>query len=54
MQAELEGLTPEERIRKLNEDAANGPFGEWWKRKLAEQSAGIRYRLDREEKEDAA
>ena len=54
VQAELEGLSPEKVVAKLNHDAANGPFGEWWKRKRAEQRAAIRARLDEEEKEDAA
>lgn len=54
VQAELEGLTPEERIRKLHEDVANGSFGDFWKRKMAEQRAKLRAELDREEKEDAA
>jgi hypothetical protein len=53
-QTELEGLSPEEVVAKLNHDAANGPFGEWWKQARAEQRAATRARLDEEEKEDAA
>ncbi|MBI2844070.1 MAG: hypothetical protein HYX78_11780 [Armatimonadetes bacterium] len=54
VQAELDGLSPEEEVTKLNEMVLKGYFGEWWKRKRAEQRAEIRARLDREEKEDAA
>jgi hypothetical protein len=53
-QADLKGLSPDEVVAKLNHDAANGPFAEWWKQSRAEQRAAARAKLDQEEREDAA
>ena len=32
VQAELDGLTPEEQVRRIRENVENGPFADLWKR----------------------
>jgi hypothetical protein len=54
VQAELEGLSPEERVRKIREAVENGPLGEWWKQLCAQKRAEAKTALEREELEDAA
>ena len=34
VQAELEGLSGEDLIRKINEMVETGPFAEWWEKML--------------------
>jgi len=51
---ELEGLSPEERIRKINKDVENGPFGDLVKKWRSAKLAKARAELEREEREEAA
>ena len=37
VQAELEGLSGEELIRKINEMVESGPLADWWHRMQAKQ-----------------
>ena len=37
VQAELEGLSGEDLVRKINEMVETGPYAEWWKEMLARQ-----------------
>jgi hypothetical protein len=37
VQAELEGLTGEERLRKMREMLESGPLAEWWAKMRAQQ-----------------
>jgi hypothetical protein len=37
VQAELAGLSGEEKLRKIQEMVETGPFAEWWHRMQAEQ-----------------
>ena len=39
VQAELEGLSGEEIVRKIREMVENGPFADWWKRMQEAQAA---------------
>ena len=39
VQAELAGLSREEKLRKIREMAETGPLGEWWKRMRDQQAA---------------
>ena len=39
VQAELEGLSDEDLVRKINEMVEAGPFADWWKKMRAAQDA---------------
>ncbi|MCL5103357.1 MAG: hypothetical protein M1133_04490 [Armatimonadetes bacterium] len=39
LQAQLEGLSDEEKLRKIREIAENGSLGEWWKKMRAARDA---------------
>ena len=39
VQAELEGLSGEDLVRKIQEMVENGPFADWWKRMKEAQAA---------------
>jgi hypothetical protein len=54
VQAELEGLTPEERICRIRESVENGPLGNWWKQLRANQPAEAKAALERDEQQNAA
>ncbi len=54
VQKELKGLSPEERIKKIQEDVETGPYADWWKRAKAAHQARLRAELDRQEREEAA
>jgi hypothetical protein len=52
IQAELAGLTPEQRIRKIRQDIEKGPLGDWWKQLRAAKRAERRAALEQEEREE--
>jgi len=54
VQRELEGLSPEERVAKINRDVAEGPFAELVRKWRSAQRAKARAELEREEREEAA
>ena len=54
VQAQLEGLSPEERIQKINDDVERGPFGDWWRCAKAAKLAKAKAELEPEEKDQAA
>ena len=37
VQAELEGLSGEDLVRKINKMVETGPYADWWKKMLARQ-----------------
>lgn len=39
VQAELAGLSGEEKVRKINELVEAGPLGDWWRKMRAAQKA---------------
>ena len=54
VQEELEGLSPEERIRKINDDIEHGPFADWWRRVKDAKLAKAKVGLEPREKDQAA